>query len=240
MTYKEKLYSKYVSSHLFPRKGNDYHRLDRRTFISLNQRYKKIVLKFKNKVVIDLGSGSGHFLKWLSELEFTNLKGIEINSELTDSYPSNIKYENIDINTFLSSNKNKADLIIIKDVLEHFDKKDAFEILENIYKSLNSDGRLIIQVPNAESPLFGRVLFGDYTHEQSFTATGLSQVLKSIGYDKVTVKPYLPAVYSFISFIRFVYFKLISIFYYMLILGETNITNRFVSMNIIVIADKKE
>ncbi len=238
MEYKEKLYTKYVDSHLAPRKGKDYHRLDRKTFISFNQRFKKHVLKFKNKIVVDLGSGSGHLLSWLKELDFTNLKGVEINSQLTKFYPTSIKYDNADIISYLN-NPNEADLIILKDVLEHFNKDEAFKILENIYKSLNHNGRLIIQVPNAESPLFGRVLFGDYTHEQSFTATGLLQVLTAIGFTDIKINSYFPAVYNFSSLLRYLYFRFISILYYLLILSETNIKDRFVSMNIIVIANKK-
>jgi len=238
MNYKEKLYKKYVESHLTPRKGNEYHKLDRKTFISFNQRFKKHVLEYKSKRVVDLGSGSGHLLNWLSELNFIDLKGIEINSDLTKFYPSHINHENIDINSFLV-NKTNFDLIFLKDVLEHFNKDEAFQILENIFISLNKDGRLIIQVPNAESPLFGRVLYGDYTHEQSFTATGLLQILNAIGFQNIKIKSYFPAIYNISSFLRHVYFRLISVFYYLLILSETNIKDRYVSMNIIVIADKK-
>ena len=238
MSYKEKLYHNYVGSHLSPRKGDNYFCLDKITRTSFDQRFKKHLIDYKEKIVIDLGSGSGHLLRWLSELNFINLKGVEINKDLTNHYPENVKYENIDIINYLLR-QNNFDLVILKDVLEHFNKEDAFNILEKIYTSLNKNGRVIIQVPNAESPLFGRVLYGDYTHEQSFTATALTQVLSAIGYKDIIVKSYNPAVYNFTSLIRFLYFKLVSIFYYLLIMSETNIKNRFVTMNIIVIANKK-
>lgn len=237
MNYKEKLYKNYVLSHLLPRKGHGFNRLDRKTFLSFNQRFKKFVLEYRNKKVVDLGSGSGHFLSWLSELNFTDLKGVEINNDLTHFYANNIKYENSDIIDFLSGSNN-FDLVILKDVLEHFNKEEAYKILENIYDSLNLNGRLLIQVPNGESPLFGRVLYGDYTHEQAFTASGLKQVLNAIGFKNVIIRSYYPAIYNFSSLLRYIYFRFVSIFYFSLIISETNIKDRFVTMNIIVIADK--
>ena len=94
MNYKEKLYNNYVGSHLSPRKGDNYFRLDKITKTSFNQRFKKYLIDYKEKIVIDLGSGSGHLLRWLSELNFVNLKGVEINEDLTKHYPENVKFEN--------------------------------------------------------------------------------------------------------------------------------------------------
>lgn len=238
MDYKKKIYTSYLRSHLIPRKGIDFYNLDQGTKKSFKQRFSKHITGFKDKKVVDLGSGSGHLLRWLqTDFDFKDLTGIEINSDLTKNYPKEIKYQNLDIIQFLEKGE-KFDLFILKDVLEHFTKEEAYYILELIYGSLNTGGRLVIQVPNAESPLFGRVLFSDFTHEQSFTATGLSQVFNSINYKNNKCYSYFPAVYSFTSLIRYFLFRFISLFYYLLILSETSIKNRFVTLNIIVVANK--
>ena len=73
--------------------------------------------------------------------------------------------EQIDIETFLSRKKDCYDLIVTRDVLEHFKKEEILNILSLAYNALSKGGMFIIQSANGESPFCARYRYGDFTHE---------------------------------------------------------------------------
>jgi predicted SAM-dependent methyltransferase len=70
-----------------------------------------------------------------------------------------------------------VDAIIAFDVQEHFTRDEAIQLLDEVFRVLNADGRFIAHSPNAETPLFGRTRYGDLTHEMAYTRTPLTQLL---------------------------------------------------------------
>ncbi len=97
------------------------------------------------KTLLDIGTGTGAFLKTCSNNTKMELYAYDLNDIHKDSVlkiPNVIKfYENS-----LENIEKKFDVISVIHVLEHIDK--AIEFLETIYTLLNSDGVIIIQVPN--------------------------------------------------------------------------------------------
>lgn len=54
-------------------------------------------------------------------------------------------------------------------VIEYLGKDEIIGFLDLIRSHLKLGGRLLIETPNAESPWFGAVAYGDLTHEWFFT-----------------------------------------------------------------------
>ena len=50
---------------------------------------------------------------------------------------------------------------------------------------LRPNGRLILQTPNASSPFFGDVRYGDFTHEVGFTPRNLTQLTTRAGFSAI-------------------------------------------------------
>lgn len=178
----------------------------------------------KNSKILDIGCGYGLLLKTFKDAGYKHLIGIDISEEQIEIakklYPE-INFYCLNLISYLKDSNEKYDLVTAFDVLEHLDKEEALTTLELIYKRLNENGQLIIQTPNAESPWFGAVAFGDFTHEWFYTASSLEDVLRKSGFSKIEFKPSEPIVYSFNSFIRKILWTTIKFFLVLWNLAET-------------------
>ena len=98
---------------------------------------------FKRKLnILDFGSGSGVNIKMLSKFGFVNI----YEPHLKTTKYLKLKYQNAKKFKVLKKiGKNKFDLIILADVLEHirYDKKELKKLSEN----LNKNGHILITVP---------------------------------------------------------------------------------------------
>jgi len=240
MDYKDKLYEKYTSTHLLPRKGEVTLDVLKEKSIRWQQTFGNFLPKDKRSRIIDLGCGHGGIVWWLHNLGFTNAEGIDISAEQIDlgKRLGVSSIEQADIKTFLPSKNESYDVIIARDVLEHFTKESITEALNLCSRSLKKSGILIIQVPNAESPFFGRIRYGDFTHEIAFTLSSLSQVLYCTGFADVEIYPEEPIVYGFKSAIRFSLWKILEACYKALISIEIGRGTWIVTKNIIAVARK--
>jgi 2-polyprenyl-3-methyl-5-hydroxy-6-metoxy-1,4-benzoquinol methylase len=158
MNSKDKLYANYVSTHIAPRKGKDsLVKFGQRTKM-YQKRFGKFLPKDKSALIIDLGCGNGNMVWWLDQLGYANASGIDISLEQVDAGRS-LGLKNVcqgEIKEFLHDKKDMFTTIFAIDIIEHFNKEDIAEILPLCYTSLKDNGIMIIQVPNAESPFFGR------------------------------------------------------------------------------------
>lgn len=245
MNYKDKFYAKYVSTHLSPYKGKATSDTLKGMAIVWGKIFGRFLPENKSARIIDLGCGYGSIVWWLQKSGFTSVQGIDISAEQVEIGRSlgvtNI--EQADIKEFLQDKKDSYDMIFMRSIIEHFYKQDMFEILSLCYKSLKNEGRIIIQVPNAESPFGGHTRYGDFTHEIAFTATSMSQLLRVVGFNEVHSYPYGPLPYLLdpISLLRFVLWKIIEAFYKFLLWVELGNLSRtsIVSQNITTVAIKR-
>ncbi len=107
------------------------------------------------------------------------------------------------------------------DIIEHFGKAELLPFLESAVGALRPGGRLILQTPNAESPWFGAVAYGDYTHEWFFTPASLSHILRLCGMTGFEVRASVPYVHGIKSFTRAMIWKLINPFLKLWTTAET-------------------
>lgn len=190
--YREKIYSQYVETlRRHSENLDDSREYERRKRIyDLN--YEKFLPSDKNSKILELGCGKGFFLKYLKEKGYFNIKGVEkSSSQLFHALPDTREYIVFDdMFNYLRDSSEEFDLIALFHVLEHLFKDEILDLLELIYKRLSKAGILIIEVPNAGSPIFGsNNRYAEFTHEVGFTPSSLREVILVTGFKNVTVYP---------------------------------------------------
>ena len=113
--------------------------------------YLETKIKGKTKSILDIGSGSGFFLKRAKEKGWA-IHGIEPN-KTASNYSEKIGipvindfFQNVEI-----ENMKKYDAINLFDVLEHVN--NPTELLKKCHRLLKSRGIVVIEVPNDYNPL---------------------------------------------------------------------------------------
>lgn len=239
MSFKDALYKSYVSTHIAHRKGTfDLAKL-KRQLPGFRQHFGQLLPTDKNVRIADLGCGSGGLVWWLHQSGFTNSKGVDGSPEQV-ALAHQLGIDSVvlgDVFEFLE-NERCHTVLFARDLIEHFEKQSVFVFLEKCFSSLVPGGKLVLQIPNAESPYFGRVRYGDFTHELAFTASSITQLLGAAGYTRIEVFPWRPAVTGPKSLIRYILWRLIEPLLKLPIQIESGGSNRIVTMNLIAVARK--
>lgn len=110
----------------------------------------KIIKKFKRTgKLLDVGGGYGLFSKIAKENSKFHIEIIEPNLETYFINKNNIKSHRIKLENFIQNTKRRYDVIVLLDVLEHFDNPD--NIIEGIKKLLKDKGLMVVSLPNYKS-----------------------------------------------------------------------------------------
>ena len=162
--------------------------------------------------ILDLGCGNGTNMNLLkNKLGYCNVYGVDLSESqvsLARQHVTNVQLGNaLD---YLGSSPVTFDLILAFDLVEHLTKIEALKLIQLCFEKLNPGGRVIFQTPNASSPFFGAVRYGDFTHELGFTPHLLGQLLQRDGFVDVKQKETGPLArgYSIKSSIRYVLWQL--------------------------------
>ena len=208
MQYRQRLYSSYVSNNkkniVKPDSNIESMRKEYScNFLSVIKNWLKNVSKIEP--ILDVGCGDGWALKMFQQEGFSDLHGVDISEEQTDIahrfFPQVIHGDAIE---FLENNPEKFILITAFDVLEHLTKDEAFVFLDGILSSLKPGGRLILSLPNGDAPFAGGIIYGDLTHEVTYTASSLRHLLSACGFNEVQFKEFGPQATSWKGAIRFI------------------------------------
>lgn len=151
--------------------------------------YNRFFPKDKESFLLDIGVGTGEMLSYMKSAGYNNYIGIDISDE-TIKYCTNLglKADLVDDTPeWLLNNKGKFDLITLLDVLEHIKKPELLHFLKSIHDALSSNGVLIVQAPNLQSPDGQLHRYNDITHEIGFTEHSLNQILIVAGYKNVDI-----------------------------------------------------
>ncbi len=148
-----------------------------------NRFYKKTFQKFSSKDIniLEVGCNRGYLLKVIKNHGYDNLVGIDLSGEdleLAKKMNLNCELLKSDAFEYLSNNKSKFDIIIIKAVLEHIPKDKVEDLIKLMHESLKSGGQLIIDVPNMDWFFATHERYMDFTHEVGFTKESLDQVVR--------------------------------------------------------------
>lgn len=110
----------------------------------------RIIKKFKRTgKLLDVGGGYGLFSKLAKENSKFHVEIIEPNLETYFINKNNVKSHRIKLENFIQNTKLRYDVIVLLDVLEHFDNPD--KIIEGVKKLLKDNGLIVVSLPNYKS-----------------------------------------------------------------------------------------
>lgn len=213
MSYKDKLYARYVSTHNLNLYGARTLGDLRAQFAVWDRQYGRFLPENKNTRAADLGCGEGGLVLWLRERGYADAEGVDVSGEQIElGRKLGIKgLAQGDLLEFLRGRRDQFDLLFIRDTLGHFSKEEILDILEAIRGALRPGGEVVIKVPNAESPMTGRLRYGDFTHDVSLTGQSLHQLLAASGFKDIRTYSMRPVPHGIISGMRFLLWLVIEL-----------------------------
>jgi len=157
--------------------------------------------------VLEIGCGHGALIYFAQLKGYLRIEGVDGSAEQVDAAKrlgvKTVRHGDL-MTTLATVSDASLDMVVAFDVIEHFNRNELIELVDAVYRVLKPGGKWIIHVPNADSPFFGRILFGDLTHEMAFTRTSISQLLLSSGYKKIDCFEDRPIPHTIKGFIRLV------------------------------------
>lgn len=138
----------------------DFSKWRKQTLEDDTRRFEFIKNFITNKKILDFGSGNGGFLKQAKEV-CKDVMGLEIESAVTNYYEK----DNIKLSNNLETVDEKFDVITSFHVIEHI--KEPISILEKLNNLLKENGKIIIEVPNANDALltiYENEAFSNFTY----------------------------------------------------------------------------
>jgi SAM-dependent methyltransferase len=125
----------------------------------------------KDARILDVGCGYGSKLKQLTELGYTNVKGVEINQAIVDA----VRNEGLDVSSVdefdLDEQTETYDLLLMSHIIEHFQYQDLIEFMENYLDCLKPGGFLLIA-----TPLMNPSFYDDFDHVKPYTHISILSV----------------------------------------------------------------
>jgi len=125
-------------------------------------------IPLRDKRVLEIGFGNGGFLAWAKD-EGAAVTGLELNVEMRDAARRHgFTVSDASIGE-LARERERFDVIVAFDVLEHWDTDELTENFGHIRNLLGEGGLFLARFPNGQSP-FGRAYqHGDFTHKSTLT-----------------------------------------------------------------------
>jgi SAM-dependent methyltransferase len=138
----------------------------------------------KNIPILDVGCGRGYALRWLRDLGYTQLSGIDLDSQQAAfAQGQGLAVQQVDDSVgWLTARPRAFGLVLLMDVLEHQPRGEDRRLLEAIHNALRPGGQLLCTMPNAMSPLANHWRYADYTHHTTFTIESLDYLLGHAGF----------------------------------------------------------
>lgn len=241
--YRERVYKKYISGRNKKLAPENIEDLKSREFY-IRKLISDHFPKNKDSKILDLGCGYGAIIHFAHKLGYKNISGVDGSSEQVEA-AQRLGIEGVRsgdlFQTLINLTGSSYDCLICFDVIEHFNRNELIELIDQVYRVLKPGGRWIIHTPNGESPFFGRIMYGDLTHELAFTRTSIAQLLLSSGFTKVKSFEDQPIPHGVKSSFRWFLWKIIRSILRFYIAVETGDTAKdaIFSQNFLTVVEKK-
>jgi len=154
----------------------------------------------KDAAILEVACGGGKLLYFFKCRGYNDLQGVDISPEqVTLACQVTEDVFEGDAIKFLASHRERYDLIIGLDIVEHFQKDEALRFLDACFNSLRSGGRLVLQTPNAESPWGTHHRYNDFTHEIGLNPNSLERLFSLVGFSDIMSREAGPVVHGMAS-----------------------------------------
>lgn len=242
VSYREELYNYYISARSLSALD------DAELFLNINRRkpfLNQVIKKYfprdlKSKIV-ELGCGSGALLYFAKKAGYQNVFGCDVSQEQVE-LSKKLGLTEVGMQDAMSAIHSFADqsidVVVSFDVIEHMTKTESLALSREVFRALKPNGKWIVHTVNAESPFFGRIRYGDLTHEMAFTKESIKQLFGVTGFREITCHEDKPPFHGVKSFIRFLLWKFVRTLYRFCLAVETGDKNGIFSQNFLIVAIK--
>ncbi len=142
--------------------------------------------------VLEIGCGPGFCLGGLQRLGVSAFEGIDADAgQIELARARSFAAHHVPIQQFpayMAAHRGEFDFVLIFDVLEHVPGDGRLQFLQEIWRALKPGGRIVCQVPNANSFVASRYRYNDATHHTTFTEDSLDFELYRAGFDDISVE----------------------------------------------------
>jgi len=200
-------------------------------------------LKKKNVHILEIGPGFGEFIEYCMERGVNNIDVIENDISVTRHLKKKYSLQNIFFTQDIGSMDNKLrtyDVIMMTQVLEHVPQIAHIKIVQTLFKHLNTNGVLIITVPNIGNPLAIFERYYDYTHKTAFTEHSLEQMVDfaDLKKAKLVLQPFRIPPYSIVNIFRSVFQSLLHGLFKLLFIINGGVYPHILTTNVSLIIEK--
>lgn len=172
---------------------NDYYK-SRYTYDKRRERVWEVICGYiqkyipENSIIVDVGAGYCSFINTIIAKE----------KYAVDTYEGFVKFANPDVRTFIGSSTNLSflesnffDIVFSSNLLEHLSTEDISKSLDEFFRILKPNGKLILLLPNFKYCY--KVFYDDYTHKTPLTDNAISDMLLEKNFRIDVLKPnFLP------------------------------------------------
>lgn len=194
--YRARLYARYGETHLSAATAPttaETMAYDAKVF---RRRFGPLLPADRGAAIFEAGAGAGSFLKYLAAEGYARAEGLEQDPAQV-ALGARLGVPGLghgDARAKLAGSREAYDCVVAIDLLEHLRKDELFPFLEAVRGALKPGGVFIWRAPNADGPFFGRVRYGDLTHELAFTRHSAWQLMRAAGFADVEVLAEEPVV----------------------------------------------
>ena len=166
----------------------------------------------RDAAIIELGCGHGAVVHFARNAGYRNVVGVDRSAEQV-ALAAALGIDGVREGDLMETLRALADesyeSVVAIDVIEHFTKDELLALVDEVLRVLKPGGRWIMHAPNGESPFFGRMRYGEFTHELAFTRESLEQLLLPSGFSEVRFFEDGPVPQGLKSGVRWLLWKLI-------------------------------
>lgn len=198
----KKLFEKYTSTVVLA--NAEEAALTKTSFRNFEKHILPLLPSDRRACILDIGCGYGRYLMALDLAGYRDVHGIDVSEEQIRYAQERLGLQNcacVDALEFLGGRVCAYDAILLLDVMEHLDLGYAIALCSAVQRALRPGGVLIVQVPNAVSPLCPH-LYADVTHQRAFTTDSVEQALRMGGFHNFRHFATPTPVHGLKSFIR--------------------------------------
>jgi len=151
-----------------------------------DKKFGPLLAGTRQRGVLDIGCANGMLTAFLKQQGFTEVVGIDINSQLIEQARKNVDAEFVvgDAETFLKSGR-RFDIIFMLNIIEHIERDRLVDFMTAVHQALKPDGLAIIRTPNMNNIMASGHLADDLTHCTGLTEQSLGQLASLAGFTHV-------------------------------------------------------